>query len=135
MSGNNSGLSRRRLLQGAGAMWLMSVSPVGLAAAARVVAVRVWPASTYTRVTVESNHVLKYRQFALSNPERVVVDLEGVNLNSVLKGMGGQIRADDPFIKSATGWAQRHRAPWRSSVAGASRLPMASCAPATWWCL
>lgn len=82
-------------------MWLMSVSPVGLAAAARVVAVRVWPASTYTRVTVESNHVLKYRQFALSNPERVVVDLEGVNLNSVLKGMGGQIRADDPFIKSA----------------------------------
>ncbi|MBX4561070.1 N-acetylmuramoyl-L-alanine amidase, partial [Klebsiella pneumoniae] len=101
MSGNNSGLSRRRLLQGAGAMWLMSVSPVGLAAAARVVAVRVWPASTYTRVTVESNHVLKYRQFALSNPERVVVDLEGVNLNSVLKGMGGQIRDDDPFIKSA----------------------------------
>ena len=82
-------------------MWLMSVSPVGLAAAARVVAVRVWPASTYTRVTVESNHVLKYRQFAVSNPERVVVDLEGVNLNSVLKGMGGQIRADDPFIKSA----------------------------------
>ncbi len=56
---------------------LMSVSPVGLAAAA-VVAVRVWPASTYTRVTVESNHVLKYRQFALSNPERVVVDLEGL---------------------------------------------------------
>ncbi|WP_240743008.1 AMIN domain-containing protein, partial [Klebsiella pneumoniae] len=101
MSGNNSGLSRRRLLQGAGAMWLMSVSPVGLAAAARVVAVRVWPASTYTRVTVESNHVLKYRQFALSNPERVVVDLEGVNLNSVLKGMGGQIRADDPFISTA----------------------------------
>ncbi|WP_227533601.1 hypothetical protein, partial [Klebsiella pneumoniae] len=37
MSGNNSGLSRRRLLQGAGAMWLMSVSPVGLAADERVV--------------------------------------------------------------------------------------------------
>ena len=41
------------------------------------------------------------KSIALSNPERVVVDLEGVNLNSVLKGMGGQIRADDPFIKSA----------------------------------
>ncbi|KJF75940.1 hypothetical protein UA70_29930 [Raoultella planticola] len=47
-------------------MWLMSVSPLGLAAAAQVVAVRVWPSSTYTRVTVESSHVLKYRQFALS---------------------------------------------------------------------
>lgn len=45
--------------------------------------------------------MLKYKQFALSNPERVVVDLEGVNLNSVLKGMAAQIRGDDPFIKSA----------------------------------
>ncbi|WP_148723242.1 AMIN domain-containing protein, partial [Escherichia coli] len=31
----------------------------------------------------------------------VVVDIEDVNLNSVLKGMAAQIRADDPFIKSA----------------------------------
>lgn len=75
-------------------MWLMSVSPVGLAAAARVVAVRVWPASTYTRVTVESNHVLKYRQFALSNPERVVVDLEGVNLN----GTVAKLAMRQPFV-------------------------------------
>lgn len=82
-------------------MWLLSVSQVGLAATSQVVAVRVWPSSTYTRVTVESNRVLKYKQFALSNPERVVVDLEGVNLNSVLKGMAAQIRGDDPFIKSA----------------------------------
>ncbi|XPE45457.1 AMIN domain-containing protein [Shigella flexneri] len=81
-------------------MWLLSVSQVGLAATSQVVAVRVWPASSYTRVTV-SPTVLKYKQFALSNPERVVVDLEGVNLNSVLKGMAAQIRGDDPFIKSA----------------------------------
>ncbi|MCT4715422.1 N-acetylmuramoyl-L-alanine amidase AmiC [Enterobacteriaceae bacterium H18W14] len=94
-------ISRRRLLQGAGAMWLLSVSQVGLAAVSQVVAVRVWPASSYTRVTLESNQLLKYKQFALSNPERVVVDIEGVNLNSVLKGVGTQIRADDPFIKSA----------------------------------
>lgn len=101
MSGSNSIISRRRLLQGAGAMWLLSVSQVGLAAVSQVIAVRVWPASTYTRVTVESNRLLKYRQFALSNPERLVVDIEGVNLNSVLKGVGMQIRDDDPFIKSA----------------------------------
>lgn len=94
-------MSRRQLIQGAGAMWLLSVSQVGLAAVSQVIAVRVWPASTYTRVTVESNRVLKYRQFALSNPERLVVDIEGVNLNSVLKGVGSQIRDDDPFIKSA----------------------------------
>ncbi|EGG5657633.1 AMIN domain-containing protein [Salmonella enterica] len=101
MSGANSAISRRRLLQGAGAMWLLSVSQVGLAAVSQVVAVRIWPASSYTRVTVESNRLLKYKQFALSNPNRVVVDIEDVNLNSVLKGIGAQIRSDDPYIKSA----------------------------------
>lgn len=101
MSDSRSLVSRRRLLQGAGAVWLLSVSKVGFAASSQVIAVRVWPASTYTRVTLESNQLLKYRQFALSNPERVVVDIEGVNLNSVLKGVGSQIRGDDPFIKSA----------------------------------
>ncbi|MCT4711476.1 N-acetylmuramoyl-L-alanine amidase AmiC [Enterobacteriaceae bacterium H11S18] len=101
MSDSSPPISRRRLLQGAGAMWLLSVSQVGHAASSQVVAVRVWPASFYTRVTVESNKMLKYKQFALSNPERVVVDIEGVNLNSVLKGVGNQIRVDDPFIKSA----------------------------------
>ena len=68
MSGSNTAISRRRLLQGAGAMWLLSVSQVSLAAVSQVVAVRVWPASSYTRVTVESNRQLKYKQFALSNP-------------------------------------------------------------------
>ncbi|MGB7800735.1 N-acetylmuramoyl-L-alanine amidase AmiC [Buttiauxella sp.] len=101
MSDSRSLISRRRLLKGVGAMWLLSVSQVGFAASSLVVAVRVWPASSYTRVTLESNRELKYRQFALSNPDRVVVDIEGVNLNSVLKGIGGQIRGDDPFIKSA----------------------------------
>ena len=88
MSGSNTAISRRRLLQGAGAMWLLSVSQVSPAAVSRVVAVRVWPASSYTRVTVESNRQLKYKAVRVeSNPERVVVDIEDVNLNSVLKGM------------------------------------------------
>jgi N-acetylmuramoyl-L-alanine amidase len=91
-------------------MWLMSVSPVGLAAAAQVVAVRVWPSSTYTRVTVESNHILKYRQFALSNPERVVVDLEGVNLNSVLKGMGVRFAVTIPIFNPLA-WGSSIRKP------------------------
>ena len=101
MSDTPSAISRRQLLQGAGAMLLLSVSRVGHAASGQVIAVRVWPSSTYTRVTLESNRQLKYRQFALSNPERVVVDLEGVHLNAVLKGLDNQIRRDDPFIKSA----------------------------------
>lgn len=100
MSGSRQ-ISRRKLIQGVGALWLLSVSPPGFAAASRVIAVRIWPASAYTRITLESNHVLKYRQFALSHPSRVVVDLEGIHLNVVLKGIGAQIRPDDPYIASA----------------------------------
>ncbi|XPE51171.1 AMIN domain-containing protein [Shigella flexneri] len=70
-----------------------SVSQVSLAAVSQVVAVRVWPAFSYTRVTVESNRQLKYKQFALSNPERVVVDIEDVN-RARTQGDGAEIRAD-----------------------------------------
>ncbi|MEY1395942.1 hypothetical protein AB7007_24850, partial [Escherichia coli] len=41
VSNYNYVISRRRLLQGAGAMWLLSVSQVSLAAVSQVVAVRV----------------------------------------------------------------------------------------------
>ncbi|OAT34545.1 N-acetylmuramoyl-L-alanine amidase AmiC [Proteus myxofaciens] len=99
MSHSEHNQTRRRLLKGIGALLLLSVSPVGLAATPSIVAVRVWPASTYTRVTIESKKPLKYRQFALSNPERIVVDLEGVELNSILKGASNQVQTNDPYLK------------------------------------
>ncbi|MCA6221555.1 N-acetylmuramoyl-L-alanine amidase AmiC [Photorhabdus antumapuensis] len=99
MSHSDHNLSRRRLLQGAAAMWLLSVSQVGYAASAKIIAVRIWPASSYTRVTLESNIPLKYRQFVLKNPNRIVVDLEGVQLNHTLSGMGEQIQSRDPYLK------------------------------------
>jgi len=72
-----------------------------MAAKSHIVAVRIWPSSTYSRMTLESNVALKYRQFALSNPERLVIDIEGLHLNPVLKGVDKQVRVDDPFIKNA----------------------------------
>ncbi|MFC0226237.1 N-acetylmuramoyl-L-alanine amidase AmiC [Serratia aquatilis] len=101
MSNTNPNLGRRRILQGVAATWLLSVSRVGFAAASHVIAVRVWPSSTYTRVTLESNVPLKYKQFSLTNPDRIVVDVEGVQLNSVLKGIAGQVRKEDPYLKQA----------------------------------
>ncbi|CNE85983.1 N-acetylmuramoyl-L-alanine amidase AmiC [Yersinia nurmii] len=101
MANSDHNPARRRLLQGVAATWLLSVSQVGFAAASQVVAVRVWPSSTYTRVTLESNTPLKYRQFALTNPDRIVVDIEGVHLNSVLKEIGEQIQSGDPYLKQA----------------------------------
>lgn len=47
MSGSNSAISRRRLLKGAGAMWLLSVSQVGLAAVSQVV---VWGGDRFCTV-------------------------------------------------------------------------------------
>ncbi len=87
MSGSNTAISRRRLLQRRGChVAIERKSRSARLRSAESWQVRVWPASSYTRVTVESNRQLKYKQFALSNPERVVVDIEDVNLNSVLKG-------------------------------------------------
>lgn len=90
---------RRLLLQSAAASWLLSVSGIGLAASSHVVAVRVWPSSTYTRITIESSQPLKYKQFALQNPPRIVVDIEGLQLNSVLGGLGHKIHPSDPSIR------------------------------------
>lgn len=100
MSSSEPNYLRRRLLQGAAATWLLSVSGVGIAAPlSTVVAVRVWPSSTYTRITLESNVPLKYKQFSLANPSRLVIDIEDVQLNSVLKGVSSQVQQSDPYLK------------------------------------
>ena len=52
MSGSNTAISRRRLLQGAGAMWLLSVSQVSLAAVSQVVAGGGRPPSSRTPAAV-----------------------------------------------------------------------------------
>ncbi|AKJ43070.1 N-acetylmuramoyl-L-alanine amidase AmiC [Pragia fontium] len=102
MSSSKPNYLRRRLLQGAAATWLLSVSGVGMAASlTSVIAVRVWPSSTYTRVTLESSAPLKYKQFALTNPNRIVIDIENVHLNSVLKSIAGQVQNSDPYLKLA----------------------------------
>lgn len=101
MLNSHHNLGRRRLLQGVGASWLLSVSRVGFAAASHVIAVRIWPSSTYTRVTLESTVPLKYKQFVLTDPDRIVVDVEDVRLDSVLKSITGQVRKEDPYLKQA----------------------------------
>ncbi|KAB8305276.1 N-acetylmuramoyl-L-alanine amidase [Erwinia endophytica] len=92
---------RRRWLKNTGAVLLLSVSKVGFAAASHVVAIRIWPSSTYSRVTLESSGPLQYKQFVLSNPDRVVVDITHLHLNHVLTRAPDLVRNDDPYIKNA----------------------------------
>lgn len=92
---------RRGLIKLAGASLFLLVSPVGRAAINRnpaILAVRVWPSADYTRVTIELNAPLKFSQFTIKNPDRLVVDLEGIEFNSVLEGLSSKVSADDPNI-------------------------------------
>ena len=92
---------RRTFLRSAGSLFLLSVSPVGAlaAAASSIVAVRVWPAEDYTRVTIEHKGMVKFTQSVVHNPERLVVDIEGIELNGVLKSLGDKVGPNDPYIR------------------------------------
>ncbi|MBL8328217.1 MAG: N-acetylmuramoyl-L-alanine amidase [Rubrivivax sp.] len=70
-----------------------------LAFGAAIVAVRVWPATDYTRVTIESDGELKATHMSLTEgAPRLVVDIENLELNAALKELLGKVRPDDPFI-------------------------------------
>ncbi|MCG8995631.1 N-acetylmuramoyl-L-alanine amidase [Laribacter hongkongensis] len=92
--------SRRRLLQAGGSLMLLMLSGASLAGGAGVIAVRSWPSATYTRITLESDGALKYRSFTMSSPNRLVIDLEGVQLNAVLREFSERA-IDDPYIRTA----------------------------------
>ncbi|MFS2004784.1 N-acetylmuramoyl-L-alanine amidase [Duganella sp. CT11-25] len=91
-------VSRRTVLK-AGATLLLSVVAPIRAYAAQILAVRVWPAEDYTRVTLENDAVLKATHFIVKDPERMVVDIEGLELNPTLKSLVAKIQSNDPYIK------------------------------------
>lgn len=61
---------------------------------------RTWPADEYTRVTLELDSELKAEQFTLENPDRLVVDIEGLSMSASLNDLAAKIRKDDPYIRS-----------------------------------
>lgn len=94
-----TGLSRRELLRFAGASLALLVSPVGFAAATSLVAVRVWPGTEYTRITLEGSRQISFSHMMLSNPGRLVIDLQGVELNTVLQSISSKVLESDPLIQ------------------------------------
>src|ERR1700674_5710653 len=66
----------------------------------KILASRVWPAQEYTRVTLESAHPIRHQFFFVNNPERLVVDLEGLELDAELKGLPAKIGENDPYIQA-----------------------------------
>jgi N-acetylmuramoyl-L-alanine amidase len=90
---------RRHFLKYAGASLALLVSPVGRAADSSLLAVRVWPADDYSRITLEGKADFRFTQFIVKNPERLVIDLEGIELNSVLSSLPDKVLESDPYIK------------------------------------
>ena len=87
----------RRAALKAGGLVLLLQAPL-LAAGAEIVAVRVWPAEDYTRVTIESDTPLTATHSLLGGPDRLVIDIDGLELSPQLRELVGKVRADDPFI-------------------------------------
>ena len=90
-------VARRTVLK-AGATLLLSLLTHGVANAAQFVAVRVWPAPDYTRITLEHEAKLKATHFLIKDPNRLVVDIEGVDLDAQLKSLIAKIESNDPYI-------------------------------------
>ena len=91
--------SRRRVLTAAGTLLCLPVFPK-MAMASTVLAVRTWPASEYTRVTLELDSELKAEHFTLENPHRIVVDINGLNMSPALGKLVSDIKPDDPYIET-----------------------------------
>ena len=89
--------ARRRVLGGAGA--LLSLGAWHLAHGATILAVRMWPAPDYTRLTLESDVALRGQHLLFDEgPRRLVIDIDDLTLDDTLRDVARQVRVDDPYV-------------------------------------
>lgn len=88
--------SRRSVLQAGTLVLLLGTQQI--ARGATILAVRVWPAPEYSRVTIESDGALVAKQFFVTTPPRLAVDIEGIDLSPQLRELVAKVKPDDPNI-------------------------------------
>ena len=89
-------MNRRTLLQAGSLVLLLGVQEI--ARGASVVAVRIWPAKDYTRLTIESDGLLKVKEASVSEPPQLAVDIEGIDLFNPIRELVGKLKSNDPNI-------------------------------------
>jgi len=89
-------MKRRNFVQGGALVLLLGVEQ--LARGASIVAVRVWPAPDYSRVTIESDTLLNFTQHFVPDPPRLAVDVQGIELNPAMKELVAKVAPTDPTI-------------------------------------
>jgi N-acetylmuramoyl-L-alanine amidase len=77
---------------------LGALAPHAWAAASRVASARLWPAQEYTRLILESSAPLPYELITLAQPDRVVIDLPGVEAGGDLAELPSRVHASDPYV-------------------------------------
>ena len=92
--------ARREFLRTASGALFLAVSSPLFAQSSSIVAVRVWPARDYTRVTLELEAPLRYAHQLLKGPDRLVLDIEDLELSGKLKDIVSKITPNDPYIGS-----------------------------------
>jgi len=92
--------SRRRHLKNSAKMlgFILFFGEAEIAWGAKILGVRIWPAEDYTRITLESDKALPISQQLLTNPDRLVVDVQGMELNSTLKDLLAKVKPNDPYV-------------------------------------
>ncbi|CAM3809067.1 N-acetylmuramoyl-L-alanine amidase [Polynucleobacter antarcticus] len=93
-------LSRRRHLQASAKLlgFVLLLGEMEIAWGAKILGVRIWPAEDYTRITLESDKALPITQQLLSDPNRLVVDIQGMELNPTLKDLVAKVKPNDPYV-------------------------------------
>lgn len=74
-------------------------APAAAQSETQITAARTWPAPDYTRITLESQEALTYSVLSLKDPERLAVDLEGIEVTDALTMLTEKIGPNDPYIK------------------------------------
>jgi len=91
---------RRQVLRAGASTLVLALAGTKLAHAGSVLGVRVWPARDYTRVTIESDQPLTNSNQLLQGPDRLVVDLNGIDLDQALRDLVSKITPNDPQIQA-----------------------------------
>ena len=65
---------------------------------AKLLGVRIWPSEDYTRITLESDKALPISHQLLTGPDRLVVDIDGLELNPTLKDLVAKVKPNDPYV-------------------------------------
>ena len=92
-------IERRRICQ-----WLLLPAMpwwcIHGADAATVASARLWPAQEYTRLIIESSSAIAHQMLPMKNPERLVLDLDDVELTGEIAQLGERLQPNDPYIQA-----------------------------------